>query len=161
MVPFRPPVFCRLAASWSTGPRPLTPWMRAYTTRLVFALVAIGLVYFFPTAVPTPYYYFLLVVGFTVLQSFTRCGRLGHSPTSNAPSTHTDKCLRVTLACSTIQFVGISAFHTQISDPRIGGTYMTVGIFSSLLTKQLLTLWFDWTAPVTLTHTPPPPTLLS
>ena len=27
---------------------------------------------------------------------------------------------------STIQFVGISAFHTRISDPLIGGTYMTV-----------------------------------
>jgi len=27
---------------------------------------------------------------------------------------------------STIQFVGISAFHTRISDPTIGGTYMTV-----------------------------------
>ena len=27
---------------------------------------------------------------------------------------------------STIQFVGMSAFHTRISDPVIGGTYMTV-----------------------------------
>lgn len=27
---------------------------------------------------------------------------------------------------STVQFVGISAFHTQIADPLIGGTYMTV-----------------------------------
>jgi hypothetical protein len=25
----------------------------------------------------------------------------------------------------TVQFVGISAFHTQIADPLIGGTYMT------------------------------------
>lgn len=31
------------------------------------------------------------------------------------------------IACRTIQFVGISAFHTIISDPLIGGTYMTVG----------------------------------
>jgi hypothetical protein len=30
------------------------------------------------------------------------------------------------LLLSTIQFVGISAFHTRISDPVIGGTYMTV-----------------------------------
>ena len=30
-------------------------------------------------------------------------------------------------AHSTVQFVGISAFHTQIADPLIGGTYMTVG----------------------------------
>lgn len=27
---------------------------------------------------------------------------------------------------STIQFGGISAFHTRISDPVVGGTYMTV-----------------------------------
>lgn len=27
---------------------------------------------------------------------------------------------------STVQFVGISAFHTRVSDPLIGGTYMTV-----------------------------------
>lgn len=27
---------------------------------------------------------------------------------------------------STVQFVGITAFHTQIADPLIGGTYMTV-----------------------------------
>ncbi|KAG8951801.1 hypothetical protein FRC03_012348 [Tulasnella sp. 419] len=27
---------------------------------------------------------------------------------------------------STVQFVGMSAFHTQISDPFIGGTYMTL-----------------------------------
>jgi hypothetical protein len=26
----------------------------------------------------------------------------------------------------TVQFVGMSAFHTRISDPVIGGTYMTV-----------------------------------
>lgn len=26
----------------------------------------------------------------------------------------------------TVQFVGISAFHTRVSDPLIGGTYMTV-----------------------------------
>ncbi|GAA5958248.1 hypothetical protein JCM3765_004768, partial [Sporobolomyces pararoseus] len=26
----------------------------------------------------------------------------------------------------TVQFVGISAFHTQIADPLIGGTYMTL-----------------------------------
>lgn len=29
---------------------------------------------------------------------------------------------------STVQFVGITAFHTQIADPLIGGTYMTVSL---------------------------------
>lgn len=32
----------------------------------------------------------------------------------------------------TVQFVGISAFHTQIADPLIGGTYMTVSICKPL-----------------------------
>jgi PAT family acetyl-CoA transporter-like MFS transporter 1 len=64
---------CRLAASWSTGPRPLTPWMTAYTVRLGFGLLAIALVAGFPSQTPIPYAYFLLVVGFTVLGSFTRC----------------------------------------------------------------------------------------
>lgn len=32
----------------------------------------------------------------------------------------------------TVQFVGISAFHTQIADPVIGGTYMTVSPFFPL-----------------------------
>jgi len=30
----------------------------------------------------------------------------------------------------TVQFVGISAFHTRVSDPIIGGTYMTVCVRS-------------------------------
>ena len=42
---------------------------------------------------------------------------------------------------STIQFVGISAFHTRISDPLIGGTYMTVRfvpeIFISVIIRIL------------------------
>src|SRR5882757_4437258 len=42
-------------------------------------------------------------------------------PTSNA-LTMTD----FDFSRRTIQFVGISAFHTRISDPLIGGTYMTV-----------------------------------
>lgn len=33
---------------------------------------------------------------------------------------------------STVQFVGITAFHTQIADPLIGGTYMTVRLSSPL-----------------------------
>jgi hypothetical protein len=33
------------------------------------------------------------------------------------------------LTDSTVQFVGITAFHTQIADPLIGGTYMTVSLF--------------------------------
>lgn len=43
----------------------------------------------------------------------------------------------------TVQFVGISAFHTRISDPLIGGTYMTVRLglvwaFSAFLIPNIL-----------------------
>lgn len=47
---------------------------------------------------------------------------------------------------STVQFVGISAFHTRVSDPLIGGTYMTVRhyhIIDSLIlvVLVLIMLW--------------------
>lgn len=35
-------------------------------------------------------------------------------------------CVNLRFPDSTIQFGGISAFHTRISDPVVGGTYMTV-----------------------------------
>ena len=39
---------------------------------------------------------------------------------------------------STIQFVGISAFHTRISDPLIGGTYMTVRFVPEIFVSIIL-----------------------
>ncbi|GAB1519239.1 hypothetical protein RhiTH_002305 [Rhizoctonia solani] len=86
------------AASWSRGSRPLRPWLWAFWVRLGFAAGAMALVYFFPSIKPVPSSYFWGIVAFTVLGSFS----------------------------STVQFVGVSAFHTQISDPLIGGTYMTL-----------------------------------
>ncbi|KAF8609359.1 MFS general substrate transporter [Ceratobasidium sp. AG-I] len=87
------------AASWSRGARPLRPWLWAFWVRLSFAVLAMAVVRFFPTeAKPVPTSYFWGIVVFTVLSSFS----------------------------STVQFVGMSAFHTQISDPLIGGTYMTL-----------------------------------
>jgi hypothetical protein len=35
----------------------------------------------------------------------------------------------------TVQFVGISAFHTRVSDPLIGGTYMTVCVLGLFLSR--------------------------
>lgn len=77
--------------------------------RLGFAITAMLLISYFPSSAKSsesspsssrniPFYYFMLVILSTVLSSFA----------------------------STVQFVGISAFHTQIADPAIGGTYMTV-----------------------------------
>lgn len=86
-----------LAAKWSRGTNALNPWLYAFAARLVFAVLSIALVAGVPDQ-PIGYSYFILVILFTVTSSFA----------------------------STVQFVGISAFHTQIADPLIGGTYMTL-----------------------------------
>ena len=47
----------------------------------------------------------------------------------------------------TVQFVGISAFHTRVSDPLIGGTYMTVcvlGFFQVMLVGFKILLAFEY-----------------
>lgn len=86
-----------LAAKWSRGDKPLRPWLYAFWPRYVFGVVSVLTVYFFPKP-PISTGFFLYLIGFTVISSFT----------------------------STVQFVGISAFHTRVSDPLIGGTYMTL-----------------------------------
>ncbi|KIO02317.1 hypothetical protein M404DRAFT_16043 [Pisolithus tinctorius Marx 270] len=86
-----------LAAKWASGSQPLRPWIWAFGPRLAFALLSTLIVYWFPTP-PLSYSFLVFLVIHTVLQGFA----------------------------STIQFVGISAFHTRISDPLIGGTYMTL-----------------------------------
>ncbi|KAK7468607.1 hypothetical protein VKT23_003111 [Stygiomarasmius scandens] len=86
-----------LAANWSRGDYPLRPWVIAFWPRLGFALIATLIVYWFPTP-PISQGFFVFLIIHTVLASFS----------------------------STVQFVGISAFHTRVSDPLIGGTYMTL-----------------------------------
>ncbi|KAH9959453.1 acetyl-coenzyme A transporter 1-domain-containing protein [Russula dissimulans] len=86
-----------LAARWSRGDRPLRPWIWAFWPRLGFVLLGAIIVRNFPKP-PISAGFFLFLVLQTVLSSFS----------------------------STIQFVGISAFYTRISDPVIGGTYMTL-----------------------------------
>ncbi|KAF9458749.1 acetyl-coenzyme A transporter 1-domain-containing protein [Collybia nuda] len=86
-----------LAAKWSRGDAPLRPWIYAFFPRLLFALVATLIVYWFPSP-PISTGFFVFLILHTVISSFA----------------------------STVQFVGISAFHTRVSDPLIGGTYMTL-----------------------------------
>ncbi|KAF5392407.1 hypothetical protein D9757_002184 [Collybiopsis confluens] len=86
-----------LAASWSRGDRPLRPWIWAFWPRLGFGMMATLIVYYFPKP-PISSGFFAFLIVHTVISSFS----------------------------STVQFVGISAFHTRISDPLIGGTYMTL-----------------------------------
>jgi acetyl-CoA transporter-like protein len=43
--------------------------------------------------------------------------------------------------CSTTQFVCIGAFHAKISDPVIGGTYITVRVLCVHWTRSLVEFW--------------------
>ncbi|TDL28917.1 MFS general substrate transporter [Rickenella mellea] len=86
-----------LAARWSIGDKPLRPWLYAFWVRLGFAAIWTVIVAGFPNP-PISNGFFSLLILTTVLEGFSR----------------------------TMQFVGISAFHTRISDPLIGGTYMTL-----------------------------------
>ncbi|KAK9453991.1 acetyl-coenzyme A transporter 1-domain-containing protein [Dipodascopsis uninucleata] len=89
-------IFGYYAAKWSVGNRPLKPWLWAFVGRLGSALLAQLLVICFPSTGASTSYLFLIIL-VHVLGSFM----------------------------STVQFVSINAFHTQIADPAIGGTYMT------------------------------------
>ncbi|KAH7104503.1 MFS general substrate transporter [Auriculariales sp. MPI-PUGE-AT-0066] len=82
---------------WSTGDRPLRPWYYAFWARLGFAGINMLFVYFMPKP-PLSTGVFVLFIILNVLGSFS----------------------------STIQFVGVTAFHTRIADPVVGGTYMTL-----------------------------------
>lgn len=91
------------AARWSRGDKALTPWLWGYGARLCFAVLSMGIVAGLSRSTHAPgssvgLAYFGLIIVSTVAGSFA----------------------------STVQFVGISAFHTQIADPLIGGTYMTL-----------------------------------
>ncbi|WVW82044.1 hypothetical protein I302_104049 [Kwoniella bestiolae CBS 10118] len=102
-----------LAAKWSrtssssSNRHPLTgkeegsgvlkTWLYAFWARLAMAAIATMVVKGFPSG-KIGNGYFGLVIATTLLSSLT----------------------------STVQFVGICAFHTQIADPLIGGTYMTL-----------------------------------
>lgn len=76
----------------------LTPWLWGFLGRLVAALMGNYVVSKFPEDGKFSPVYFVLVILQHLLGSFM----------------------------STVQFVGISAFHTRIADPAIGGTYMTL-----------------------------------
>ncbi|KAI9302355.1 acetyl-coenzyme A transporter 1-domain-containing protein [Cunninghamella echinulata] len=87
------------AAKWSTGARPLKPWLYAFYGRLLFSALGMLVVAGYPEGKSDiGYFYFLIIMASTVLSSFM----------------------------STVQFVSISAFMTNIADPVIGGTYMTL-----------------------------------
>ena len=91
-------------------------WLIAMWTRLGWAVISMLLISNFPQSGISNSYFFL-VVACTVGSSFSR---------SELPFYQLMRCTEESVSGSTVQFVGISAFHTQIADPLIGGTYMTV-----------------------------------
>ncbi|KAL8936885.1 MAG: hypothetical protein Q9211_003970 [Gyalolechia sp. 1 TL-2023] len=85
------------AGRWSTAYPAMHIWCWAFIGRLVAAVLAQGVVMIFPKdGVQT--WYLLTVIASHIFSTFT----------------------------NTVMFVAISAFHAKISDPLIGGTYMTL-----------------------------------
>lgn len=85
------------AGKWSEQYQPVRVWCWAFVGRLVAAVFAQLVVMFFPSGGTTTSYLLVIIVEH-VFSTFM----------------------------STVMFVAISAFHAKISDPAIGGTYMTL-----------------------------------
>ncbi|KAJ3315579.1 hypothetical protein HDV04_001993 [Boothiomyces sp. JEL0838] len=90
-------IFGYYAAKWSSGKRPLLPWLYGFYGRLLAAVVGMAVVYNYPKEGVTTAY-LVIVMSATVLSSFM----------------------------NTIQFVGMGSFFTKISDPAIAVDYFTV-----------------------------------
>ncbi|KAG0212046.1 hypothetical protein BGX28_006944 [Mortierella sp. GBA30] len=91
-------IFGYYAVRWSSGTRPLKPWLWAFCAHLACCVVAMLIVAGFPEDGVVTSSYFCMVLATTVATSFT----------------------------STVAFVSMGAFMTVIADPVIGGTYMTL-----------------------------------
>ncbi|KAI9163426.1 membrane protein [Paramyrothecium foliicola] len=85
------------AGMWSQKYTPMRLWCWGFVGRLIAALVAQFTVAIFPAEGVTSWY-LLVVILEHVFSTFT----------------------------NTIMFVAVSAFHARVSDPVIGGTYMTL-----------------------------------
>ncbi|XBW34679.1 hypothetical protein QEN19_000247 [Hanseniaspora menglaensis] len=85
----------------------LTPWLIGFLGRLVFGSMLGNLVvYFYPASTTgLPVWYFVMILMHNLSTSLM----------------------------GTVQFVSMCSFHTQIADPKIGGTYITLlNTFSNL-----------------------------
>jgi len=91
-----------LISRYTTGPRPMEVYLKAIPYRLMFGLVYAGLVWITPSFKGQdgqfPFYYYLLVLVIYALHQITVYS----------------------------MFVAIMAFFAKVSDPAVGGTYMTL-----------------------------------
>ncbi|XP_021188316.3 acetyl-coenzyme A transporter 1 [Helicoverpa armigera] len=108
-----------ILAKHTTGPAPLSLWLRAFPLRLLVGPLAAGLVALTPNllgqAGPTYSYLFLLMLLYIFHQTCLYC-----------------------------MFVAVMAFFAKVSDPAVGGTYMTfLNTMSNLGTNwpNTLALW--------------------
>lgn len=88
-------------SKYTTGPRPLDVYVMAVPYRLFFNLIAATIVYLTPTVIhegQVPFYYY---VGLLLFYTFHQ----------------------ITLY---MMFVAVMSFFVRISDPAVGGTYMTL-----------------------------------
>ncbi|CBF76666.1 hypothetical protein AN4836.2 [Aspergillus nidulans FGSC A4] len=86
------------AGKWSTEYTPMRLWCWAFVGRLAAAILAQFTVMIYPSAPEVPTWYMLTVIFEHVASTFM----------------------------NTVMFVAVSAFHARVSDPAIGGTYMTM-----------------------------------
>lgn len=102
------------AGQWSTEYTPMRLWCWAFVGRLAAAIFAQFTVMIYPAASAVPFWYILVVIAEHVLSTFM----------------------------NTVMFVAVSAFHARISDPAIGGTYMTLlatYVSSNFLLSKIIT----------------------
>ncbi|WKX97144.1 hypothetical protein Q1695_013086 [Nippostrongylus brasiliensis] len=91
-----------MIGKWTAGPRPLNIFLLAYPYRLFVGGIFAALVYFTPsfrldTGKFSNMVYIVWIIGYIFHQVATYC-----------------------------MFVSMMAFNAQVSDPRVGGTYMTL-----------------------------------
>ncbi|GFO42501.1 acetyl-CoA transporter 1-like [Plakobranchus ocellatus] len=91
-----------LISKYTSGPRPMNIWIKAYPVRILIGIVYCLIVYWATKTQTTPgqfpWYFYVVTLAMYGLH-------------------------QVTVYC---MFVATMAFHAKISDPLIGGTYMTL-----------------------------------
>ncbi|CAL1531033.1 unnamed protein product [Lymnaea stagnalis] len=117
-----------LISKYTSGPKPLEIWLKAYPFRMLIGVLYCIVVYWAASVQTSPgefpWYFYVVTLGFYGLHQ---------------ASLHL-RCEYVAVYC---MFVAQMAFHAKISDPVIGGTYMT-------LLNTVANLGGNWPSTLTL-----------